>query len=52
MIVNESLNYHRLSSTIMTYVNANMIVWYDMVSLFICGISFRYIYIQVEKTSY
>lgn len=27
-------------------------VWYGMVTLFIHGISFRYIYIQVEKTNY
>ena len=27
-------------------------VWYGMVTLFIRGISFRYIYIQVEKTNY
>ena len=27
-------------------------VWYGMVILFIHGISFRYIYIRVEKTKY
>ena len=27
-------------------------VWYGMVTLFIHGISFRYLYIQVEKTNY
>ena len=27
-------------------------VWYGMVTLYIHGISFRYIYIQVENTNY
>ena len=27
-------------------------VWYGMVTLFTHGISFRYIYIQIEKTNY
>lgn len=28
------------------------LVWYGMVTLFTHGISFRHIYIQIEKTNY